>query len=184
VTSLREQLAHKRAHSTSLTFPLGEAGERAKAELEAAHTGLEYARLINSKTPNADVIKRAQQRLTKAEREYAKPENSLTIRFRGLTEDERDALISAHPVTDEQKAKDEADEVPKEERSQINRAGFTPAALAVCALDSDLTEEEWVAELASDRWTAGEKLALYRAIVSATDQEPAPGVGKGFATTR
>lgn len=184
MSSLREQLAKKRAHSTSLTFPLGEAGERAKAELEAARAGLEYARLINSKAPTAEVIKRAEQRLRKAEREYAKPENSLTIRFRGLTEDERDALISAHPATEEQQAKDEADGVPKEERSQIDRAGFTPAALAAAALDSDLTEEEWVAELASDRWTAGEKRALFRAIVTATDEEPAPGVGKGFATTR
>jgi hypothetical protein len=183
VTSLREQLAFKRAHSTSLTFPLGEAGERAKAELEQAQQELMVARMLNK--PGADAaIKRAEQRVGKAEREYAKPENSFTIRFRGLTDDEKDALMSAHPVTGEQQAKEKADGVPEEERAVVNRQAFTPAALAVAALDSDLTEQEWIAELASDRWTVGEKLALYRAIVNATSAEPAPGVGKGFATTR
>ena len=181
MTSLRQQLARKSAHSTSLTFPLGEEGERAKAELDAAEQGLKLVQALHKDaSTRADVEKAAKQRLAKAEREYAK--HSVTIRFRGLTDEERDALISAHPPTPEQEVADQGK--PEEERASINRATFTPAALAVCALDSDLTEEEWTAELTSDRWTAGEKLALYKAIVAATNAEPAPGLPKGSAATR
>jgi hypothetical protein len=173
MTSLREQLAKKRAHSTSLTFPLGEAGERAKADCDAAERTLQLAQVMN----NADGEKAATPRLRKAQTAYKKV--SVTISFRGLTEEERDALVSAHPATAEQEERQK--DLPEEQRSNIDRATFLPAALAIAALDSDMTEQDWTAELASDRWTAGEKAALFTAVVTATNEEPAPGLPKGSA---
>jgi hypothetical protein len=175
MTSLREQLARKRAHSTSLTFPLGEAGERARSDVEAAERTYQLAQITAKGDEGA--IKRAEQKLKQAQAKYAK--SSVTITFRGLTEEERDALIAAHPPTADQEAKEKKEDVPEEQRSLVNRATFTPAALAICALDSDMTERDWTEELASDRWTAGENKALFDAVVTATNAQPAPGLGKG-----
>lgn len=179
---LREQLARKRAHSTSLTFPVGEEGQAAKDELEAAESDARLTEMVAKGEGANAVRKRAKDRVAKAKRTYEK--HSVTIYFRGLTEDERDALMSAHPVTDEQRQKEIEDEVPVDDRTLINRATFLPAALAVSALDSDLSEQDWSDELSSDRWTAGEKQALFTAVINATHAQPAPGVGKGSATTR
>jgi hypothetical protein len=175
VTSLREQLARKRAHSTSLTFPLGEAGERAKTVLEDAERTLQLGKITAK--GNTAVTKPFEAKVKRARAMYAK--NSVTITFRGLTEEERDALIAAHPPTADQQAKEKKEDVPAEQRSLVDRATFTPAALAICALESDMSEQDWVAELASDRWTAGEKKALFDAVVTATNAQPAPDLGKG-----
>lgn len=182
MSSLREQLAKKRAHSTSLTFPIGEEGEHAKAELDAAENNERVTKAVAKGEDADELTKRAVDRTKKARRTYDK--HSITIEFRGLTEDERDALLSAHPVTDEQKAKDAEAEIPAEQRSEINGKTFLPAALALVTLDSDLSEEDWAAELSSDRWTAGEKASLMTAVLTATNAQPGPGVGKGSATTR
>ena len=176
MSSLREQLARKRAHSTSLTFPIGEEGEAAKAELEAAENAERLAQIVAKGEDAEQAIKRAEQRTKKARREYEK--HSVTIRFRGLTDEERDALMSAHPPAEDESGK------PEDERETVNRATFLPAALAVATLDSDMSEEDWAAELASGRWTAGERGALLTAVITATTAQPSPGVGKGSATTR
>jgi hypothetical protein len=171
--SLREQLARKRAHSTSLTFPLGEAGERAKSALDEAER-LHQLTQITAKGDQA-AVKRAEDKLKRARAAYAK--ESVTVEFRGLTEEERDALVAAHPPTPEQEEADR--DKPEGDRVMVNRAAFLPAALAICALESDLSEQDWAAELSSDRWTAGERLALFTAVVTATNAQPAPGLGKG-----
>lgn len=176
MTSLREQLARKRAHTTSLTFPLGEQGEQAKAELDAAENAERLASIVAKGEDAEQAVKRAEERTKKARRAYEK--HSVTIRFRGLTEEERDALMSAHPPAEDQSDK------PEDEQETVNRRTFLPAALAVCALDSDLSEEDWAAELGSDRWTAGEKASLLTAVITATNAQPSPGVGKGSAATR
>lgn len=175
MTSLREQLAHKRAHSTFLTFPLGEAGERAKTALEEAERTLQLGQITAK--GNMAVIKPLEEKVKRARATYAK--NSVTITFRGLTEEERDALIAAHPPTPETEAKEKEDDVPDDQRSLVNKTTFTPAALAIVALGSDLSEQDWIKELASDRWTAGEAQALFEAVVTATNAKPAPGLGKG-----
>jgi hypothetical protein len=174
VTSLREQFARKRAHSISLTFPLGEAGERAKTVLEDAERTLQLGQITAKGNPAA--TKPFEAKVKRARAIYAK--NSVTITFRGLTEEERDALIAAHPPTADQETKEKKEDIPAEQRSLVNRATFTPAALAICTLDSDMTERNWAEELASDRWTAGEKKALFDAVVTATNAQPAPGLGK------
>jgi hypothetical protein len=168
---LRDQLAKKRAHRTSLTFPLGEDGERAKAALEESQQRLVLAQ-VRAKDDAA--IRAADQAVRRARTKYTKV--SLTIEFRGLTEEERDTLMAAHPATDEMRVED-ADK-DEDEKRDINRKTFLPAALEVCALESDLTEEEWADELSSDRWTAGEANALFKAVVSATHEEPTAGIPK------
>lgn len=173
MASLREQLARKRAHSTSLTFPLGEAGERAKSTLEAAERTLQLAQITNRRDQEA--LQSLEDAVKEAKAAY--DEHSVTVTFRGLTEEERDALLAAHPPTPEQEQSDKGK--PEDERAMVNKSTFLPAALAVAALDSDMSEQDWATELGSDRWTAGEKQALFAAVVAATNAQPAPGLGKG-----
>lgn len=174
MSSLREKLARKRANSAERTYPVGPEGEAAKAELASAENALQFAKLVPG-DGRQQALKEAEERLEAAKAAYA--DNSVTIRVRGLTEDERDALMTAHPRTPEQEAKDK--ELPEDQRSDLDTDGFLAAALAVCAVDSDLTEEEWAVELASTRWTAGEKSDLFGAVVTATNAEPGPGIPKG-----
>lgn len=137
MTSLREQLARKRAHSTHITFSLGEDGEKAKAKLDQAQQELMFAR-VSGKTD--DVVRKLERRVKAAEKAYGPV--SVTIQFRGLTEEERDALESTYPATDEQVAKWQADGGKEEDKPRFDLRTFLPAALALCAFDSDLIEED------------------------------------------
>ena len=73
------------------------------------------------------------------------------VRFQSLPPDEYEALVSAHPPTKEQQA---AKEVWDEQT-------FAPALIAACAVDSDMTAEDWKAELASGRWSTSDKATLF-----------------------
>lgn len=164
--NLRDHLAKKRAHSTSLSFPLGEEGEAAKAALEDAETS--YA--LMGLSTNEEGLAAAQKRRDEAREKYRAV--SFEIRFRGLTENERDALSSEHTYAED-------DLAANVKSGDLNVKTYLPAALAVCVVDSTLTEAEWAAELSSDRWTAGEKDAMFSAVVTATRSQPAAGIPKG-----
>jgi hypothetical protein len=174
-TTLREQLARKRAARRKVQLPLGPEGERAQGDLDQAKQAMQIAQL----TGNADAIQKARNWERRAQRALDK--HSTTIVVRGLSEEERDALNSAHPATAEQIAEDDAaiknKEMGEDERRSINKATWLPAALELVVVDSDLTEAEWATELAEPgKWTAGEKNALLTAVVRATQEGPAPGI--------
>ena len=180
--TLREQLARKRAHRAQATFPVGPEGERAQADLEDARNALQIGQLAGAD----DAIKRARNWVRRAERTLAK--HSMTVVVRGLSEEERDALTSAHPATDAQRAEDDkavkSKEMKAEDRRVINRATWLPAALELAQVPEDegdrLTEREWAAALGDpERWAAGEVMALYRTVLTATHDGPAPGIPFG-----
>jgi hypothetical protein len=175
--SLRDDLARKRARRVEVKFALGAEGARAEADLGEARQALQFAQL----TGNADAITKAKNWISRAERTFEK--HSMRIVIRGLDEEARDALASAHPATAEQMAEDsamiKAKKMSADDRRTLNKETWLPAALALTVVDSDITEEEWAAELADDqKWAAGEKQALFVAIVSATNEGPAPGIPK------
>lgn len=72
------------------------------------------------------------------------------VEFRALKDDaDMDALVNAYPATEAQKAKDP--------EAEIDMDAFNVAYLVACVQNSDLTEDEWRAELWSDRWTAADR---------------------------
>lgn len=183
MTTLREQLARKRAHTATLVFPLGDDGQKAKAAVAQAEAQLTLVHRVSlDGDERSKAVTNAERDLSQARKAYDKV--SLTIQIRGLDEEERDALMSAHPATDEQIEKWKSDGGKDEDKPTLDRASFLPAALAMSVLDSDLTEAEWAAELTSGRWAAGEKLQLFRGVLEATHASPADGLGKGFGTIR
>jgi hypothetical protein len=181
-TSLREQLARKRAHRAQATFPIAAEGDRAQGDLESARQALQIAELAGQD----DAMRRARNWVRRAESRLAK--HSATVVVRGLSEEERDALTSAHPPTDEQRAEDDravkAKEMKPEDRRVINKPAWLAAALTLCQVVDDeadrLTAEEWAGQLSDpERWTAGEVNSLYRTVLAATHDGPSPGIPLG-----
>ena len=103
-------------------------------------------------------------------------EHCVEIRFRGLTEEERDALVSAHTVPET-----DAAELAKDPKAtRIDRVPFLADALAAAVLDEDnLAADEWEKELRSERWTAGDVAALFQRVVATTGEQPALSIPFG-----
>lgn len=78
-----------------------------------------------------------------------------TLQFRALPSHEFEALISAHEPTKEQ----------QKDGAQWNNDTFSPALLAACAVDSDLSEGDWAEELMS--WSVADRNAIFSAALSA-----------------
>lgn len=160
--NLREQLAKKRARTTTETFPIGDEGEKAAKRLTDAEQALTMLKMLKAKNQDVD--------LSKAEAEYEAAvadyrEHSLTLTFRGLSPDEVDAL---------------RDEFTPADGEKVDTKAYTAALLAASVVDSDLTAEEWTAELyESGRWSDGEVVKLRHAAQDAYSESPAPGIPKG-----
>jgi hypothetical protein len=71
--------------------------------------------------------------------------------LRGISAQRFTDLVAKHPPTRDGKL----------DGDQWNPETFQPALIAACAEDSDMTEQEWAAELDSDRWPLGERNALF-----------------------
>lgn len=89
--------------------------------------------------------------------------------FRGLSDDDFDALVDMHPPTDEE----------RNDGASWNRETFIPALLAACTVDSDLTEAEWAAKLAEENTPAAERRAMVSMAIAAQRQTLADSVPKG-----
>lgn len=175
---LRDQLARKRAKVITLYFPIGEEGEKAAERFEQAEGTLASARRIKAINDKADFDIPALEQAA-AEAQADRDERCLTLRIRGLSEDERDALASEY-VGEE--VPDGADAAKKKEILEANTAKnkeWTYHALAAVAQDSDLTADEWREELTSDRWTAGDLDQIRVGILRAYGAQPADGIPKG-----
>jgi hypothetical protein len=172
--SLREQLARKRAQEVVLPFPIGEEGARAQRDVAEAETTLRLARALAARGQDAK-LDEATEALAKAQ--AALDAASVTLRFRGLSEDERDALASQFPIDDVPEDVDAAKPVIEANRAAIR--AWTFEAMAVSVIGSDLTADDWQAELTSGRWSAGDVQAIRDAIQQAYQTGPAPGIPKG-----
>lgn len=178
-TSLRDQLARKRAKVVTEYFPLGEQGEKALERLEEAQQTLARARRVASLQADKATIDVAALEAALAEAEAERDRHCLAVRIRGLSEDERDALQSEFMVEDVDKDAD-ADKRKKVEARNAQRIReWTYHALAAAVQDSDLTADDWRDELTSDRWTAGDLERLRVAIIRAYGAQPAENIPKG-----
>jgi hypothetical protein len=163
--SLRDQLARKRARTSSFPFAVDEEGARTLVEYQKAERALDYAKMVQKG------VDRAQEQVDALAPQLR--DHCQQITFRGLTEDERDALVSEHTVPETDAKLLEKDPAA----TRIERAGFLADALAATVLDEgNLTADEWLAELSSDRWTAGDLAALFERVVQTTGEQPARSI--------
>jgi hypothetical protein len=90
------------------------------------------------------------------------------IWFRSLGHNEFDALVALHPAQDHQDG-----DLPWDPHT------FDFALLAACTVDSDLTAEEWAAELADEqRWSGPDRRRVISMALAAQRQTLADAVPK------
>lgn len=94
------------------------------------------------------------------------------LRLRGISAADLEALINAHPPKPD-----------AEDGSSWDEDGLMPALVAACTVDSDLSADEWADELSSERWTRGDRKALFLAAMSVCIKAGNDGLGKGYGTT-
>jgi hypothetical protein len=175
---LRDQLARKRAKVVTAHFPMDEHGEKAMERVEQAEKELQFGKLIKTRQGDKSDINIAglEQAVTDAEAERDK--HCLALRFRGLSEDERDALASEYlpdNIPDDVKG---GERRKLEEANVVKLKEWTYHAMAAAVLESDLTADEWRDELISDRWSAGDVITCRDAIQQAYGAQPADGIPK------
>jgi len=90
------------------------------------------------------------------------------IVFRGISDKAFEALVAEHPPVGDDK-----------EKAAWNVETFRPALIAACAVDADLTAEEWAEELASERWTKADLNEIFSAAVRANTRTVSEGLPKG-----
>lgn len=144
--SLRDALARKRQRETFYDLEIADPTEP-REKYEAARAALRLAEMRHGK--DSDEAAEARESLSAARAEWSACTYRIT--FRNLPSDEYEALVAAHPPTKEQQDKGD----------QWDRATFAPALIAACAVDSDMSEDEWVEELKSDRWPVADRDAVF-----------------------
>lgn len=137
--------------------------EAAEAELAAARRAAHLVAIAKDEAQQAE----ADARLEAARQAVAECVDTLT--FHNLPAHEFEALMSAHEPSKTQQANGE----------QWNADTFPPALIAACCQDSDLTEDEWAAELSSDRWSLADRNAIFSAALSANIAPRSVTIPKG-----
>jgi len=177
-TGLRDQLARKRAKVVTAYFPLDEAGEKAVQRLEQAQKELQFGNVIKARQGDKSTLDIAALEQSVADAEAERDKHCLALRFRGLSEDERDALASEYLPDDIPADLKGEDRRKAEEANAAKVKEWTYHAMAAAVLDSDLTADEWKAELTSERWSAGDVITCRDAIQRAYGAQPADGIPK------
>lgn len=156
---LRSALAAKRGNETHFDLLISDPSE-AEQELADADGALRLALL------RGEDVEAAEQKQAEARAKMRACYYRLT--FRNMPAHEFEALVGEHEASPED----------AEQGEVWDREGLTPALLAACAADSDLSAEDWQAELASQRWSAADKLAVYRAALDANIKQRSASLPK------
>lgn len=139
-------------------------------QIEAAKRRLDVARQLVAATlmhEDPDVRAKAEQAHDTAQTE--RDACFYRIEFRGLGLTEFDALVKLHPPTKEQ----------SDNKWLWNPETFDFALLEHATVDSDLSAEEWAAELADEeRWPAPERARLVNTCLAAQRQTMADAAPK------
>jgi hypothetical protein len=160
--SLREALASKRSQQTHYDLVVGDTAEH-EAALQAADRDLRLARLREDE-PAAAAASEA------ADAARAGLQACLhRVHFRNLEPDVFEALIGAHPPTKKQ----------RDDGERWNSDTFRPALIAACAVDGELTEQEWAEELTQPRWSHSDREEIFAAALAANVVPRSLSIPKG-----
>lgn len=165
MTSLREALRARTRPTATVRLPVDPAGYAdALREVDAARLALASA-VGDRAAPQARMAD-AQQRLDAVE--------VLTVDMRALAAADWEALVEAHPPSDEQRSRG----------ADVNMASFRPALLAASVVvadgDQGLTEVEWAELAGSGQVAAGELELLFGTAVTLNTRSPQVSTGKGW----
>jgi hypothetical protein len=160
--SLREALASKRSQQTHYDLVIGDSAEP-EAALQAASADLRLAQHRDDQ----DAMTAA--RVSVEEARAALQACLHRIHFQPLEPDVFEALIGAHEPTKAQRAEGE----------RWNPSTFRAALIAACAVDADLSEQEWAAELAGKRWSHADRDEIFAAALAANVVPRSLSVPKG-----
>lgn len=163
---LREALAKKTSLRTFYELPIvsQEQIEAAKRKLDVAH------QLVAATLLHEDDEVRAKAEKAIADAQAERDACFHRVWFRGLGHNEFDALVALHPPTKEQQADQHA----------WNPDTFNYALLEAAGVDSDLSAEDWEAELADEsKWPAPDRARLIGSCLAAQRQTMADAVPKG-----
>jgi hypothetical protein len=178
--SLRDQLKSKQPHTTSRSFPVGEAGEKAKAALDQARESLSLLNVLNSQRNGRGKVDAAAAEAAVKRAQAAYEKVSVTLTFRGLSPVELDALANEFDVPE--LSPEELAELKEKGQKppEFDVRGYTGALMALAVIDSDLSADEWDEELyESGRWSDGEVYDIREAARSASKEGLGPGIPKG-----
>ncbi len=156
--SLREQLAAKRARTTTVPVQVSDPGPARSrvAELERVLT----MRQVTNRAPKE--ILAAEQDLEEARQ--ALKAFYVAVEFKNLEPVELEALQDAHTNAD----------------GELVRVTLAPALAAACAVDEDLQDEAWwVEQLGSGAWAWGEIDVLYTELLELNFKAPSSALPKG-----
>ncbi len=154
---VRDVLAAKRVRETHYMLPVADTAE-AERRFEDAWRVLLSAQQAGKAEPKT--IARLERAVDKAREAYQACFHKLS--FRPMDPAEFDALLSEH-TNDE----------------DVDWHALAPPLLAACTVDSDLSAEEWAAELASGRWSSADVMGVARAAFDANGRAYTVGVPKG-----
>jgi hypothetical protein len=187
VSGLRDALAAKQVLTTHYDIPM-----KPRPFIDAIVERLNEARqeAYRAKMPGAMGTKaQREKRIRETDAKAAEVKAELDAcfyrqEFRGLESDaDMDALYNAYPATDEQLAKAKAENEKREKAGEepeplpdLDLDGFNCAYVAACAVDSDLTAEEWRAALWSKQWTRADRDALFSRVHQANTYEFKVGI--------
>jgi hypothetical protein len=161
--NLREALAAKRVREA--VYPLAvEDDAEPRKRLEEARARRILAGIGKDPEEEALAAARAEEAAAQADVDACYH----PLRLRGLSAADMEALRQACPPKPGEADGDEFDEDL-----------FRPGLIAACAVDSDLSAEEWAEELTSDRWTLGDVATLYRLALEVCRKPANDGLGKG-----
>ena len=157
MTSLREALAAKRVREATFPVAIADPQPAEQALLEAKQ------RLVY-----AGIGKTDPEETKAAEESFEKAAADLEACFYRMQ-------LHALPPSDYEALRDEH----TNEAGDVDLGSFLPALVAVSVVDGNLTAEEWAVELASDRWTSGDKQDLLRRLVDLNAKPISAGLPKG-----
>lgn len=124
----------------------------AEAAVKVAERGVLDAALEHG--ADSDEVTAAQTQLAASHQQLADCYHRVVLR--NLPPAKFEALVAAHKPT---KAQEDAG-------AMWNRTTLAPALLAACAVDSDLTEEQWAEQFASGLWSMADRDGIFGAALA------------------
>jgi hypothetical protein len=159
--SLRAQLEAKARRRIVVPIPITDPGDEARRRAEQAQATLTIAR-----TAGVDGDRLHELELAATAAAALLAEHTVPVELLALPAADWEALRNAH--------------LPADEREDLDWTALLPAALAACAADESLQDEDWWRErLADDAWSDGDLLALRRAVINVNQWAPQAYLPKG-----
>ncbi|GAA2242488.1 hypothetical protein GCM10010401_14250 [Rarobacter faecitabidus] len=143
MASIKEQLEAKRRRTASVLIPVEDA-RREASEMERAKGRLALALAEESQGDTSELEAELEAAVSAWQAKHAE------VVFQALGSDVYEGLLAPHYGAG----------------GDLDPVAATPVLAAACAVDEDLQDIDWwIAQVASDRWSRGERADLFTALL-------------------